>query len=222
MDTRQNLLKCATHLFASGGFDAISNRHIANEADVNQALIGYHFRNKRGLYNAVIEQMVDDLSVQMEPVRKRLHNNFAELVENSQSLSDLQRRSGCIENISTLLCAQVRLLMKQELEDYAKLIMREQLEPSSGFTILWEGYLEKQLKLLTQLVALCNNNKKPVNDDRLQALTLMSQAIIFRVARATVSMQMNWSESLNEGNISTVERHIRNNVKCILKSQNQM
>jgi hypothetical protein len=96
------------------------------------------------------------------------------------------------------------------------------LEPSSGFTILWEGYLEKQLKLLTQLVALCNNNKKPVNDDRLQALTLMSQAIIFRVARATVSMQMNWSESLNEGNISTVERHIRNNVKCILKSQNQM
>lgn len=216
IDTRQTILNSATHLFASGGFDAISNRQIASDADTNQALIGYHFGSKRGLYTSVLERMVEDLSVQLKPAMEELISTINQLKKDINTSPEYKRRNSCIECVSEMLCAHIKLLIRPELEDYAKLIMREQLEPSDAFSILWEGYLEKQLLLLSQIIAICHGNKKTTKDDRLQAITLMSQAVIFRVARATVSMHMNWPDKLDQKNVTVIEKHIRKNVKSVL------
>jgi AcrR family transcriptional regulator len=53
------ILTAAREIFAEQGYDAASTREIAERAEVNQAMIHYYFRNKRGLYHRVLAtQMV--------------------------------------------------------------------------------------------------------------------------------------------------------------------
>jgi len=47
--SREKLIKSAERLFAERGFDGVSVRDIANNANVNSALVGYYFRGKEGL-----------------------------------------------------------------------------------------------------------------------------------------------------------------------------
>jgi TetR/AcrR family transcriptional regulator len=51
---RQELLISATHLFSTKGFEETSLREIAADANVNMALIKYHFGSKMDLWKAVI------------------------------------------------------------------------------------------------------------------------------------------------------------------------
>ena len=53
--TRQALLRAGAELFSERGFDGVPIEEVAARADVNKALISYHFRGKRGLYVAILE-----------------------------------------------------------------------------------------------------------------------------------------------------------------------
>jgi AcrR family transcriptional regulator len=54
-DRRQNILLAAEKLFARNGYHAVSIRHIADEAQVPLALVGYYFGQKHELYRAIFE-----------------------------------------------------------------------------------------------------------------------------------------------------------------------
>lgn len=51
--TRERILRTAEQLFASRGFNEVSVRDLASEAEVNIASIGYHFGGKVGLLSEV-------------------------------------------------------------------------------------------------------------------------------------------------------------------------
>lgn len=53
-DTRATILDQAESLFADGGYDGTSIREIASRADVQAAVIGYHFGGKEELFDAVV------------------------------------------------------------------------------------------------------------------------------------------------------------------------
>ena len=52
--TREALLAAGAEVFASRGFDGARTDEIARRAGVNKALIHYHFRDKQGLYAAIV------------------------------------------------------------------------------------------------------------------------------------------------------------------------
>lgn len=56
--TKTEILKSATVLFASKGYYGSTMEAIAKTAGVNKALLYYHFKNKPGLYNAIFLQMI--------------------------------------------------------------------------------------------------------------------------------------------------------------------
>ncbi len=60
-DNRERLLAAATKLFADSGFDNVSIRAIASEAQANSALISYYFGSKQQLYDAVILHQIKTL-----------------------------------------------------------------------------------------------------------------------------------------------------------------
>lgn len=64
-DAQTRLIEAATPLFARKGFTAVSIRELAQAANVNSALISYHFWGKEGLYHQVLEK-------QFEPVAQML------------------------------------------------------------------------------------------------------------------------------------------------------
>ena len=60
-ETTTILLDTAESLFSEHGFVETTVRQIAQKAKVNQASINYHFRSKRGLFNAVFERRASTL-----------------------------------------------------------------------------------------------------------------------------------------------------------------
>lgn len=72
-DRREQILKVATKLFASRGYEGATTREIANLAKVNEAIIFRHFPTKEDLYWAVI-----DRKCQSNPGRELLRQNLAE------------------------------------------------------------------------------------------------------------------------------------------------
>lgn len=58
-NTKDIILKTATKLFAQKGYSGTSLRDIAKVADVNVALIAYYWGNKKGLYQGIINGMIE-------------------------------------------------------------------------------------------------------------------------------------------------------------------
>lgn len=54
-DKRQHLLEVAERLFAQQGYEAVSIRQLAAEADVNIAMVSYYFGSKEKLFEALLE-----------------------------------------------------------------------------------------------------------------------------------------------------------------------
>jgi len=54
-DKRQKLLEVAESLFAKHGFEAVSVRQLAAEADVNLSMVSYYFGSKDGLFQEMIK-----------------------------------------------------------------------------------------------------------------------------------------------------------------------
>ncbi|NPV92498.1 MAG: TetR/AcrR family transcriptional regulator [Firmicutes bacterium] len=63
VDPKQRIMEAAEKLFADKGFDAVSIREIADQAQVNSAMLYYYFGSKLELFRAVIEYSLNELSV---------------------------------------------------------------------------------------------------------------------------------------------------------------
>jgi AcrR family transcriptional regulator len=56
--TRARLLEAAKRLFAERGFEDVTIREICREAKANLALVNYHFGDKLGLYDEVVNEAI--------------------------------------------------------------------------------------------------------------------------------------------------------------------
>ena len=65
-DPKARIIETTATLFAERGFEAVPVREIADKAQVNVAMINYYFRNKNGLYNAIIEKLMGELNERLE------------------------------------------------------------------------------------------------------------------------------------------------------------
>lgn len=61
LTSRQKLIHSAERLFAAEGFDRVSVRDIAGDAQVNSALVGYYFGSKEGLLAEVYTRHCEPL-----------------------------------------------------------------------------------------------------------------------------------------------------------------
>jgi TetR/AcrR family transcriptional regulator, regulator of cefoperazone and chloramphenicol sensitivity len=57
-DTRARLLEAARALFPERGFDGVTVRDICREANASLALVNYHFGDKLGLYEEVVNEAI--------------------------------------------------------------------------------------------------------------------------------------------------------------------
>ncbi|MCB9780573.1 MAG: TetR/AcrR family transcriptional regulator [Alphaproteobacteria bacterium] len=60
-ETTERILDAALPLFASLGFAGASTRRLAAAAGVNISTLAYHFGDKQGLYDAVVDRIYDRL-----------------------------------------------------------------------------------------------------------------------------------------------------------------
>jgi AcrR family transcriptional regulator len=208
---REVLIDAGIVVFGRDGYAQAANRAIADTAGVNQALIKYHFGNKEGLYLAVFASIAERLGQRLASLVNEVDATIAGMDDTGSD-----RRDACILCIEKLLCRYLRLITDADMNAIAQLLMREQLEPSSAFQVLYDGMLGKLLDLLTQLVAMAMDAGTETNEHSLSALMLMGQAFIFRGGRATVMYHMNWKEGFSEPELKQIEARLKIHIRALI------
>ncbi len=209
--TRESLIDAAVEVFGRDGFRAASTRSIADLAGVNQALIGYHFGGKPGLYLAVFDRITRRVGLYLGPVAQAIEVQFDEIRANGPD----RQVARCVGFIHQLTDALVATFSAPESSAWARLILREQQNPSEAFDRLYGGMIGQMLSLITRLIAQICATEPDAIETRLMTQTVIGQALVFRSARATVLRQLEWQE-IGAAEIITIQAVIRRNVSAML------
>ncbi|HTO56644.1 MAG TPA: CerR family C-terminal domain-containing protein [Pseudomonadales bacterium] len=204
--TREALIDAAIEIFGRDGFRAASTRSIADAAGVNQALIGYHFGGKPGLYLAAFERITSAVEQHLLPVTQPIEEEFHR--------GEVDRERG-VGYVLTMIDAIVATFTLPESEAWARLILREQQNPSEAFDRLYDRILGRHLTLMTALIASVRRLDPHSTEARLISQTVIGQGLVFRSARATVLRHLGWRE-LGMGEIASIQSVIRRNVTAML------
>jgi AcrR family transcriptional regulator len=178
--TRDALVEAATEVFARDRFRSANLREIAGLAKVNPALVGYHFRNKEGLYLAVFERMVGQLREIAAPW----------LAAMDAALAADAPREACLEAILQFL-DRMFVHTVQENPAWGELIVQELQTPTAAFDCLFQGLMERAVDGLSALLARLRPQDPPERR-RLLAASLITQVAVVRISRTPVRRLMGW------------------------------
>ncbi len=78
-DKQIQMLEVAEKLFAEHGFDGTSVRQIAQEADINIAMISYYFGSKEKLLEALFNFRMEDFRMELETILSKRENHIKTL-----------------------------------------------------------------------------------------------------------------------------------------------
>ena len=213
--TRESLVTAAIEVFGRDGFGAASTRAIGQAAGVNQALIGYHFGGKPGLYQAALRHIAGNVSARMGPLLESIEQ---QLLADKGARSPQGRAKQALELLHRLTGAFVKVLTSEESSSWARLILREQQDPSEGFDILYQGIMRRMFEVTIQLVRRVRQEKRVSQQTRLLAVTILGQALVFRAARTVVLREMGWKR-VEPAELKAIQALLRRNVAAMLETE---
>jgi len=212
--TREALIGAAIEVFGRDGFGAASTRAISETAGVNQALISYHFGGKPGLYLAALQFIADSVVARIGPLLSAIEGELAS--DESADAPETARRA--LARLHDLTDAFVEVLTSDESAAWARLILREQQDPSEGFDVLYDGIMHRMLSVVTQLVARSRPDATNREPCKLTAIAILGQVLVFRTARAAVMREMGWKR-LTPQQIGAIRAEVRRNTAAILEER---
>jgi AcrR family transcriptional regulator len=179
-ETRIRLLDAALDVFGKYGFEGATTRQIARDADANLAAIVYHFGSKEALHRAVAEYIAGRI---LEKTGELLEEAARPDAAASPDVARAMLRRLTEHHVETLLGTA-------EAERWARFIVREQMQPTSAFEVIYR-IMGNAVGIGSRLIAKALG--RPEDDEtRLRAFMLFGQVLVFRVAQALVLRRMGW------------------------------
>ena len=179
-ETRQKLLIAALDVFGRYGFEGAATRDIAKRAGANLAAIVYHFGSKDALHRAVAEYVVEQMESRIGDAIDRAANALTGTVDRPTARRLLQ---GIIDvHIDSMLG-------EAEADLWGRFIMREQMEPSSTFDIIYD-FMMKCQSTTTELIAFLLNLDPHSEEATFRSFAISGQFVIFCVARPMVAKKL--------------------------------
>ncbi len=209
--TREALIQAATIIFARDGFHAASTRAIADAAAANQALIGYHFGGKQGLYLAVFDAIAAEVQSRAGTLAAGLQRLLA---EPEASLDAAARQARYLPPLMGIAETWLGLMMSAKTEAWSQLIVREQQHPTEAFNRVYDAFMGRMLGLLTQLVLRLRGDG---DTQRARGIVagLFGQILVWRVARAGMLRHMGW-QGIGQSEYAEVLVLVRANIKALV------
>lgn len=180
--TRQKLIAAAIRSFGQKGYDAASIRAIAKAAGVNIAGIAYHFGGKEQLYRACLQHIT-------ETIRSGLSESTPALPV--ESLSPDEARQILKDR---LLAMAEFMLATPHAASFVRMVVREQMDPSPAFSILYAEFMEPLHRRLCALWSRITGEEAESETTKLAVFSLLGQILLFRIARAGALKRMGWND----------------------------
>lgn len=208
-ETKLSIINAALDLFGELGYDATSTRMITQRAKANISAIGYYFGGKEGLYMAVIESIMSD----SDKYLKTLFES-ADKFSLKSKISKIQ--SFKILDIITESLAEM-FVKSEESKSWAKLIIREQANPSEAFDMLYEDKIKPLQELYCKVVASILEIAENSTEVKIMSHALFGQILSFAVSREGFLRMMGVKE-LSDKDVKLVkEILIQNSRSCLVK-----
>jgi TetR/AcrR family transcriptional regulator, regulator of cefoperazone and chloramphenicol sensitivity len=182
-DTRQRLIAAAVDLFGRHGFDGVGARELAKQADAQLSAIPYHFGTKEALYRAALDQVRQHLSAAIGPE--------VEAAMRTASDTPAEARNALARLQTALFHA---IAVQPQAEVWAKLLIREHLDPSIGFDLVTQDPAAEAVDLMATLIAKATGRDAQVPAVRLEAFAMIGEILAFRILHHTVLRKMGWQK----------------------------
>jgi len=203
-ETRARLIEAALDVFGRQGFEGATTRQIARAANANLAAILYHFGSKEALHRAVAQHIVDSVSPRIGPLLATVQAQLAEIDP-----------PGARRLIGRMVETFVDVVLgSKEAERWARFVVREQLDPTPAFEVIY-GLMGPAHTMLTRLVAIALGGDPESPEMKLRAFTILGQGLVFRVAPTLVSRRLG-RKALGEKEREAIKRILTSQVSAIL------
>lgn len=181
---RQRILGVAMDVFGEAGFKAATTRRIADAAGVQLPAIQYYFQNKEGLYLACAQEIVQGYRHHMGPSATHA----------LATLEGTPDRTATRAALRDLMEALMNLLVgTNDTRHWAAFIARETNDKGPAYEILYENVWAPGADLTARLIARLRGEKKTSPLSRVQALLLISSAMVLQTSDGVSRRILNWS-----------------------------
>lgn len=193
LKTREKLIEVARQLFAHKGVENTTMNDIAAASDKGRRTIYTYFKNKREIYNAVIERESENLLENLREVRQSNLSPAEKLAEGLKRrfeiIMQLSQRQDSIRIIfyrDLRRIDKIRKLVSEKEKEILNSIIQEGID-SGEFDIEQAKRLPSLVKMLLQ----GNDyfNLKADTEERLQTADLISEAVNYIVQGILIKKQ---------------------------------
>lgn len=205
LPSNQALLRVAIDAFGRYGLEGASTRNIAGAAGKPMSAITYHFGGKDGLYLACAQHIADTIGAMVAPALDQV----AALCRADGSPA--QARAG----LAMIFTGFVQTMVSEETAQFSRFIMREQMEPSAAFEILYGGVMGSMLTRVTDLLIVVSGDRLSKAEAQVRTIALMGQVMAFRVAHAAVMRTTGWT-SIGPDQAAAINQSIQRHLAAIL------
>ncbi|GAB3387133.1 hypothetical protein GCM10027514_28380 [Azotobacter armeniacus] len=172
-------------------------------------MIAYHFGGKHDLYLAVFDHIVERLGAELAPA--------ASAASRVLEAFDGPKPAQALALLQQLLGRLLEVLASPESAAWAKLILKEQQEPSEAFDRLYGGFMGRVADLCTRLVACAGSLPPDSHRARLLAFMFLGQVLVFRSAHAAALRHLQWT-TLGPKEIAEIKAQVSENIALMLGS----
>ncbi len=168
MPTKKRIMNAAGEIFGQDGFKAATIRKIATAAQANVAAINYHFRDKQGLYLAVLE------------------DTFSKGFQRFPADGETDNDKGPEQRLRTFIHKMFYRFLSNEgwggISGRGKLIAREFFEPTPAFENIVETYITPHKQMLVSIIAELSPDKADKDKQLACAISIIGQCVYYAFA----------------------------------------
>jgi AcrR family transcriptional regulator len=209
LDAKQRLIKAGLEIFGTFNLEGATTRQLADCAGVNQAAIPYYFGGKKGLYLAVIEHVVNHKASRVRPVLLRISDALQK-----ERLTPKE----AVDQIKTLFSVYLQILLEDNAATtWARIIVREQMQPTKAFHLLYERWIRHVHEIVSALLAIILQKRSTDPNVILRTHMLVGQIQIFLAGRETVRRRLNW-DGYDENSRRQIQNAVFDQLDLFLES----
>jgi len=202
----ERLLDTAIDHFGRYGLNGASTRAIASAAGTMMSSITYHFGGKQGLYLAAARHIAERITERMGSA----------LASSEAAMADQAGRDEAIAAMLAIVERFAEIMVHPESEPWARFIVREQMDPSEAFDVLFETFGPVAGRVAAHIVQISEGRVSP-SDARLRVIAIVGQVLAYRTARAALLRLMDWDEVDAQG-VAAIKCVVREHTLAIVTS----